>query len=376
MANIFDYLAWRGDLTFEQSPFNPVDNVILSQLSYLPLDGIVPGPDGDAGITVAQTAVLFAEKLAADALAYPVIFKEDPDFIDAIGHSDRFRNCKLCDYVNQVDLVQEKQFSALCIQWGDVTFIAYRGTDVSVVGWKEDFKMNFSDAIPAQIEAVSYLEKIAAKTVGTLLLGGHSKGGNLAIYAASSCTRETQDRITAVYSNDAPGFHSPFFESDGFRKVRQRIFSFVPQTSIIGLLFEHGNDYAVVKSAQKGIFQHDQYTWEITHNDMIRVDGVDQGSRFINKTLREWIKSLDDEHLRVFSDTLFGVLNAAEIKSFTELGADWFNASGRLIQSYGNVDSVTKKNIGKILGALFEAAKNNIGTLFPPPEKKAISQRS
>jgi hypothetical protein len=370
MANIFDYLVWRGDLTFDNSPFNPVDNIILSQLAYLPLDGIVPGPDAGGGISVGQTAALFAEKLDGNSLAYPVIFKEDPAFIEAIGRSDRFRNCKLCDYVNQVDIVQEKQFSALCIHWGDSTFIAYRGTDVSVVGWKEAFKMSFSDAIPAQIEAVSYLEKMAAKTAGSLMLGGHSKGGNLAIYAASSCAKKTQDRIAAVYSNDAPGFHKRFFESGGFRGVRQRIFSFIPQTSIIGLLFEHKNDYAVVKSTQKGIFQHDQYTWEITHNDMVRVDRVDQGSRFINKTLREWIRSLDDEHIRVFSDTLFGVLNDAEIKSFTEFGEDWINAAGRTIQSYGNIDSVTKKNIGKVLSALFKAATNNIGTLLPVPDKK------
>ena len=370
MANIFDYLAWRGDLSFDQSPFNPVDNIILSQLSYLPLDGIVPGPDKNTGLSIGQTAALFARKMADNDLAGPVIFKEDPDFLDTLGRCDRFKNCELCDYVNQVDRVKEKQFSALCIHCGAFTFIAYRGTDVSVVGWKEDFKMNFSEAIPAQIEAVSYLEKIAAKTAGPLLMGGFSKGGNLAIYAASSCVKETRDRIAAVYSNDAPGFHRHFFESDGFRAVRQRIFSFVPQTSIIGLLFEHGNDYAVVKSAQKGIFQHDQYTWEITHNDMVRVDRVDQGSRFINKTLREWIKSLDDEHIRVFSDTLFGVLNDAEIKSFAELGEDWFNATGRMIQSYGNVDSVTKKNIGKVLSALFKAATNNIGTLFPGQKKK------
>jgi hypothetical protein len=365
MANIFDYLSWRGDLTFEQSPFNPVDNIILSQLTYLSWDSIVPGPDEDKGITILKAAEIFAKKMEDDSLHGPVIFKEDPSLINILSKADRFKNCKLYDYVNQVDTVQEKQFSALCINLGTATFIAYRGTDVSVVGWKEDFKMNFSAAIPAQIEAVSYLEKAAAKTKDPLLLGGHSKGGNLAIYAASSCAKEIQDRIIAIYSNDAPGFHGRFFERGGYREVRQRIYSFVPQTSVIGLLFEHGNDYTVIKSTQKGIFQHDQYTWQITHNDMIRVDSVDQGSRFINKTLREWISSLDDEHIRVFSDTLFGVLNDAEIESFTEFGEDWFNAAGRVIQSYGHIDPDIKKNIGKVLAALFKAATNNINTLLP-----------
>jgi hypothetical protein len=365
MANIFDYLSWRGDLTFEHSPFNPVDNIILSQLTYLAWDGIVPGPDDDAGITIAQAAAIFLKKQADNVLSGPVIFKEDPSLIDVLSRANRFKDCILYNYVNQIDIVQEKQFSALCINLGASTFIAYRGTDVSVVGWKEDFKMNFSDAIPAQLEAVSYLEKVAKKTTGPLLLGGHSKGGNLAIYAASLCAKEIQNRITAIYSNDSPGFHSEFFETDGYCDVRQRIYSFVPQTSIIGLLFEHGNEYTVVKSKQKGIFQHDQYTWEITYNDLIRLDRVDQGSRFINKTLREWIRSLDDEHIRVFTDTLFGVINDAEIKSFTEFGEDWLNATGRMIQSYGHIDPDTKRNVGKVLAAFFKAATNNINTLLP-----------
>jgi hypothetical protein len=365
MANIFDYLSWRGDLTFEHSPFNPVDNIILSQLVYLSFDGIVPGPDKDGGITLAQAADIYAKKQAKNNLHGPVIFKEDPLLLDILSKADRYKNCKLYDYVNQIDIVQEKQFAALCIDLGASTFIAYRGTDVSVVGWKEDFKMSISVVIPAQIEAVSYLEKAASKTTNLLMLGGHSKGGNLAIYAASSCAKEIQNRIAAIYSNDSPGFHGKFFESDGYREVCQRIYSFVPQTSVIGLLFEHGNDYAVVKSKQKGILQHDLYTWEVTHNDLIRLDQVDQGSRFINKTLREWINSLDDEHIRVFSDTLFGVINDAEITSFTEFGEDWLNATGRVIQSYGHIDSDTKKNVGKVLSALFKAATNNINTLLP-----------
>jgi hypothetical protein len=238
------------------------------------------------------------------------------------------------------------------------------------VGWKEDFNMSFSTVIPAQREAVSYLERAAKKIGGSLLTGGHSKGGNLAIYAASCCADSIQDRITAVYSNDAPGFHRSFIKSDGFLKMRKRIHSFVPQSSVIGMLFEHGNDYAVVKSTQMGIFQHELYSWNITHNDIVRLDSVDQGSRFIDKTLREWLGNLDSEHLREFSEALYSILNHAEIKSFSELGADWFNPAIRMIQSFGNLDRTTRKNIDKVLGSLFEAARNNINTLLPLPEKK------
>jgi hypothetical protein len=368
MANLFDYLKWRGDLTFKQSPFNPVDNIIFTQLAYLPLDGIVPDPDEDRGITIAQAAVILAEKLANNTLERPLLFKDDPALMQAIGQSERFKNCHLHSYVNHMDIVHEMQFSALCINMKFATFIAYRGTDVSLVGWKEDFNMSFSAVIPAQIEAVSYLQKIAKKINGPLIPGGHSKGGNLAIYAAACCTGRTQRRIACIYSNDAPGFHQSFIESDGFQKIRQRIHSFVPQTSIIGMLFEHGNDSTVIKSSQTGILQHEQYSWEVTHNDMSRLDQVDQGSRYIDKTLRDWLGSLDKEHLRIFSDTLYGILYDAEIRSFAETDIDWLKAAGLMIQSLGNIDPTTRKNIGKILAALFGAATKNIDTLLP--EKK------
>jgi len=234
-----------------------------------------------------------------------------------------------------------------------------------VVGWKEDFNMTFSDVIPAQLEAVSYLEKVSEKVTGPLLPGGHSKGGNLAIYASVSCSEKTQKRITGIYCNDAPGFHRNFIKSGGFLKMRPYINSFVPQSSIVGMLFEHGNDYTVIKSSQTGILQHLLYSWEVKHNGMIQLDRVDHGSRFIDKTLRDWMNSLDNERRRLFSETLFGVLDHARIKSFSENENDWLKASFRVIRSMGKIDRATRKNIFEMLTALFNAAKKNIETLIP-----------
>jgi hypothetical protein len=384
MADIFDYLLWRGDLTFEKSPFNPVDNIILSQLAYLPLDGIVPGPDEKAGITVALAVEVLAERLANNTLQRgtsvlsdrcaglqgSMMFKEDPAFMSALGRANRFKNLLLHSYVNRIDTDREEQFSAVCLNHGAFTFIVYRGTDATVVGWKEDFNMSFCEAVPAQLEAVSYLETAARKTRGALIPCGHSKGGNLAVYAAASCSKKTRKRIARIYSNDAPGFHSRFIESDGFREIRQRIHSFVPQTSIVGMLFEHGNNYTVIKSSQTGILQHDMYSWEVTHNDMVYLDGVDQGSRFADKTLREWLGGLDNDRRRQFAETLFGILNDAEIESFSASGTDWPRAAVSMIKSLGNIDRDTKKNFHKILVSLFTAAKNNIEMLLPESQRE------
>jgi hypothetical protein len=371
MANVFDYLFWRGDLSFAQSPFNPVDNIIFSQLSYFPLDGIVPGPDTDGGITIDLAAKIITERLRHDSfLTQAMMFKEDPAFISALGSSNRFRNCSLRGFINHIDISQEKQFSALSIITGDgSSFIAYRGTDATLVGWKEDFNMSFNASVPAQLEAVSYLERMAKNIRGPLQIGGHSKGGNLAVYAASFCDKKTSRRLTAIYSNDAPGFHQRVIESEGFRRIKDRIQSFVPQSSVIGMLLEHGDDYTVIESSQSGLMQHDLYSWEVTHNDMVRLDRVSTESRFVDKTLREWINGLDYEHREQFIEALYRILSAAQAKSIPELTADWFKSAGLIIQSLKNIDDSTRSLMGKTMAALFQAARNNIDTLLPSTDK-------
>jgi hypothetical protein len=371
MANLFDYVAWRGDLSFEQSPFNLVDNIIFSQLSYLPLDGIVPGPDEDGCTSIGRVARIIKERLPIDsALRQAMMFRDDPDFISALGLADRFSGCELRRFINHIDISQEKQFSALTIIPGDgSSFIAYRGTDATLVGWKEDFNMSFNDAVPAQLEAVSYLENAARQIKGPLRVGGHSKGGNLAVYAAAFCGEETRCRITGIYSNDAPGFHRRVIESEGFRQIQDRIYSFVPQSSVVGMLLEHGEDYTVIKSSQTGLMQHELYSWEVTHNDMVRLDRVSQESRFVDRTLREWINGLDSEHRRQFTDTLYAILSASQAKSFPELTADWFKSAGLMLQSLKDIDDSTRALMGKTLAALVRAARNNIETLLPSAAK-------
>jgi hypothetical protein len=373
MATLFDYLSWRGDLSFTLTPFNPVDNVIFSQLSYLPLDGIVPGPQDNNGISLTHAAGLFNEKMLDKASSFQrsIMFKDDPDFISALGSTERFGNCGLRGYVNHIDTVQEKQFCALCIiPAGEYCFIAYRGTDTNFVGWKEDFNMWFNDAIPAQLEAVRYLEKMAGMVEGPLRLGGHSKGGNLAVYAAAFCNEETRRRITDIYSNDAPGFHKHVIKSRGYKEIADRIRSFIPQSSVIGMLLEHGSDYTVVKSSQTGLLQHELYSWEVTHNDMVRAGKVTQGSRFVNKTLGEWISNLDYDQRQQFTEALFTIIGASQAKSVYELTNDRFKAMGRMIQSLGNIDKPTKTLIRKTITALFRSARNNIDTLLKPELEK------
>jgi hypothetical protein len=370
MANIFDYITWRGDLRFAQSPFNPVDNIIFCQLAYLPLDGIAPGPDENGYITVSRAAEIFDEKLHNGAgIEQAIIFKEDPALLRALGSSRRFGDCRLFGYVNLIDTEREIQFAAVCADTGDHSnFIVYRGTDLTLIGWKEDFNMSFSEVVPAQIEAARYLEKMAKKIKGPLRIGGHSKGGNLAIYAASQCSAKIQRRITDVYSNDSPGFHEKVIASNGFAQIRGRIHSFIPQESVVGLLLEHGNIPRVIKSSQAGLRQHEMHSWEVTHNDMVHVDSVTQSSLFVTKTLREWIGALDIAHREQFFEALYTILSASQAKSLPELGSLWFRNAGLMLKSLSNIDDSTRDLIRKTLSALISTARRNIDTLLKPAE--------
>jgi hypothetical protein len=388
MPNIFDYLTWRGDLSFEQAPFNTVDNLILSQLSYLPFDGIVPPPGGKESISLGEAAerlLPFLEKAGKDPaggdqfpltaqstliaqsrlMAQSPIFKNDPDFLKLLLRAERFRNLRLRGYVNHIDISQEEQFSALTIGCSRrLSYIAYRGTDNTLVGWKEDFNMCFKPAIPAQLEAVSYLEGMARQVRGNVYLGGHSKGGNLAIYAAAFCKEKTQRRIIGIFSNDGPGFHAQVINSGGYRAIRGKINSLVPQSSVIGMLLERGDDYTVVKSVENGLKQHDLYSWEVGCNDVVRLDRLDKQSRFIDQTLKEWIGGLDYLQRERFIEALYEILSSTEARSRRDLGARRLKNMGVMIQSLGNTDPQTKDLIFKTLSALFRAAKNNIKTLL------------
>lgn len=351
-------------MSFRQSPLNTVDVLIFCQLSYLPFDNIVPPPNQNTSVSISDASHIFAVKHKKNALDGYVLFKEDPKFIDCLGQSNRYKDCKLYNYVNHIDEAQEKQFSAICINTETETFIAYRGTDVSFVGWKEDFNMSYTAIVPSQLEAVSYLEDAVKKIKGPLIIGGHSKGGNLAVYAASSCKEKARKRIQSIYALDAPGFHSHLIASDGFREIFDRINLYIPQSSVVGMLFEHGKDSTIIKSAQYGLMQHDLYSWEVTHNDLVKLDYLTQSSRFMDKTLREWIGGMDYKHRREFSEALFEIFNATEAKSLVGLGSDWFKAAGKMIQNLGNIDNSTKKIVRRTINALFKAASHNINTLL------------
>lgn len=243
MPNIFDYMKWR-DIEITKVEFNEIDNLILARLAYLPFDGVIIK---DEEITIKEAY----ERTKTLGTTGRTLQVEDIDLFPTLANSIRFGKLKITEFINKIDTLQEKQFSAITIILPDDTiYVSYRGTDYSIVGWKEDFNMSFKEQVPSQANAVEYLEKIAKKYKCKIRVGGHSKGGNLAVYASAFCKPEIQKRIINVYNNDGPGFSQKIINSEGYKKILKKVHTYIPQTSIIGRLLNHQEKTTILKSTQ------------------------------------------------------------------------------------------------------------------------------
>ncbi len=359
MSNIFDYILWRGDIPFVRDPLNCVDALIFSRLAYLPFDDLWK-PTENAKITLNVAEKRFSNKRKPPEL----LQGEDGALFHASAISNRFKDIPLLDYRNIFDKALEKQFSAITFLPEKQVFIAFRGTDNTLTGWKEDFNMSFSDTVPAQSEAVRYLETIASKTHGPIYLGGHSKGGNLAVYAALNCQPSVRRRISAVYNNDGPGFSSNILQSTVYRQMTARIHTFVPESSIIGMLLEHEEDYVVVRSSVSGIMQHNLYSWEVLGPDFIRLNNTTESSKLLNTTLKEWIKGLDKTERAEIVDTVFSVLNKTEAKTVKELREQWPKNAEIIRRALEELETNDKTNLIMGAGKLLRAAVKNLSLIF------------
>lgn len=355
MANLFDYLAWRGDLTLSAAPLNAVDGLILSRLSYLPFETALPKP-GEGLVSIADAAARLAKD---DTVVY--LLKDDARLLAALADCARFQEMQLSHYVNQVDLEDEKQFSAIVITLGDgAIFVSYRGTDYSLVGWKEDFNLSFMETVPSQEAARIYLNEIAAALEGPIYVGGHSKGGNLAVYAAAFCEDAVRERLVTIYSNDAPGFHDSLLDSAGYRALHDRIVNLVPQSSIVGMLMGHAGDYTVVQSKQVGILQHDLFSWQVMRDDVVRLNTVDRSSQIVNRAVSEWLDAMSMEQREKLSDAMYEILCATGAETMTQIPAAWLKNAHAVSQTMKTIDEPTRKLLPELFRLLAQAAGDAI----------------
>ena len=311
MANILDYLDWRGDLTLAERGFNEVDNLLMAELCFLDFSGIVPA-DFSAPVFLPDAMRQYDAARPQETMGVLV-----PEQIPELGHkmaaSRRFSDLTLCAYVSRTDEETQTQFSALTILLPDKTaYIAFRGTDDTIVGWKEDFNLAFLPVVPAQKMAAEYLSAAAAALPShPLRVGGHSKGGNLAVYSAVFCGEAVQNQLMRVYNNDGPGFRTSLLGLPEHKRVADRITTILPESSVVGMLLEHEEPYTII--------------------------------------------SLSPEQRVAFTDALFDILTCTDAGTLTDLKEGGLKTAAAMLKKYRTLDKPTRHALGSTL-RLFMAA--------------------
>ena len=257
--------------------------------------------------------------------------------------------------MNQIELDKQKQFSALVISIHDrLHCVSFRGTDSTIVGWKEDFNMTFMTPVPSQVSAKIYLKEVMKSLKGKFILTGHSKGGNLAIYAGVENSKIIQKRILNIYNFDGPGFESDFFKKPSYLNIESIICTYIPQSSIVGMLLEHEENHQIVKSTNNGILQHDLYSWQVIQNTLIQSESLTKDSVLIDETVKEWVASLDVMQRQQFIDSIYKLFESSQ--TLDEL----YKNTGKIISSIKNLSEEEKKNIGDILKLLLKSFIKNV----------------
>ena len=316
MANVFDYLQWRGDLNFAQDPPNAVDALIFSGLAYVSHGGSVE-EQPHIPVTLQDASEWF---LSREDCEDRVRVKNDLELLRAAAATVRFGNSKLCMYRNLFIPEQETQFAAMTFQLDDGSmFLAFRGTDQSLVGWKEDFNMTFQQTIPAQRLAVQYVRDVAQEYSRPIRMGGHSKGGNLAVFAAARSSPMIQERILEVFNNDGPGFTKYLMGDPGYLAMVPRIRTYIPQSSVIGMLLEHEEPYTVIRSKTVGLLQHDLYSWEVLGKHFIPMQEITDSSQFVDATIKTWFADMTNQERNQLVDVMFTLLGTGGVDNAIEI---------------------------------------------------------
>lgn len=358
-GTILEYLEEYGDVSLREAPMNDVDSLALCQFSYLKFDGMVPGVRENApSVTLRQLAEhADYEKLFADE-RYEKVNKA---LFERMRKGKRFQNMRLNCYINIVEKEWETQFSAITMLLEDGTmYIAFRGTDETIVGWKEDFNMAFLSPVPGQAYSVKYLNMVTGKLHNPFYVGGHSKGGNLAIYSAMNCAPRVQERICKIYSMDGPGFRPEVLEDCGYRNIADKVVKIVPASSLVGMIFEWDCGYRVVESKAIGLVQHDPYTWRVKDGKFVEAEELDSGRMLRDSVLNEWLLSLDEKQIQTFVEALFQVIDASQAEDLISFAADWKKSLNGMISALKEVDEETKDMVRTIMKSLMVAYRKRV----------------
>ena len=320
MGNLITYVQQYEAQTFKDKSLTDIDILVLTEIAYLPFDEIVSSSfEEKAAISLNQLGKEFEIIKEKEHENNPfMITKERIQLLDVVSKSQRYKDIKVFGFMNDIDDELTKQFAAVCYQWEEESrWIIFRGTDESLTGWKEDFMMTYSDLIPAQTDAIEYLRKQAELFSGSLNISGHSKGGNLSLYASAMQEEDIQHRIKQIYCWDALGVHRSILGTEGYQRVVSKAKRYIPQDSIVGLMLESQVPYHIIESQGSGISQHSALMWNIEDDHFVELTELTKNSQLTDQTFKQWTEVVSDEDLKLFFDTFFEL--------FFEMGVETVN---------------------------------------------------
>lgn len=353
---LLTYLKWRGDLLVKDVPFNEVDALILCELVYIELDGVLPMLENERNKTIKEAFRQYKRKPYKTTLYY----RDKEDLFEILAHTPRYENMVLSNYVNKVDTIGQEQFAAMHISVSpNLTVIAFRGTDNTIVGWKEDFNMSYMMPVPSQQSAVEYVNSTAKGLLKKYWLAGHSKGGNLALYSGVYCDKRVQKKIVKINSFDGPGFSRRVVNEPEYIAVKDRISAYVPESSIVGMLLEHEESYKVVDSSEYSIMQHEGLSWQVYRDRFVLKDKVDEFSSNLAQVLKAWLNKLNNEEKKTFIDAFFGIFERAGIYELEELSKLDIRTVGSLLKNLVSLPPEIREVITKLIKMLVEEGQNN-----------------
>ena len=352
MANFIDYLK-EYNYSFEESPLNEVDSLILSYLSYLHFTHLVK-----------RTKIKELD-LTSNLSFIVKDSKKNIPFIKGVSKSKRYQDVIITFQVEDTNIEKEKQFSAVTFLLpNNEMYIAFRGTDSTLIGWEEDFNMAFMLPVPSQTEALNYTKQVTSLIPRKFYLGGHSKGGNRAVYAASNIDSNLNKRLIKAYSHDGPGFLKEFLTTTNYQNIKQKIEKTVPSSSIIGMLLFTNEHYKIIKSSEKGILDHDPFSWIVEDNHFIALKKLSDGTSYTNIVINDFISSLTKKEREMFINSLFTVLKSTNLTTLDELSKNFIYKLPSILTAIYNLDNVNKKYLLKTIKALVFSILKNLNHLL------------
>lgn len=340
MANLFDYIKEYGTKTFDEVPFNEVDNLILCSLSYVDIKKYMP-KKRFSEITLKEVGNLYFNKFKKRRYKNDIIaLDKGIKTFRSIRNTKRFRNIKLYNYVYKAN--KNKQFCAMTIKLkDDLTYVLYEGTDHLISGWEEDFKMSYMFPVPAQKDAIRYLNRTIRKSDYNIIVGGHSKGGNLALVASMYTHNYIRKRIRKIYNNDGPGLRDKQFLSERYKNISYKLINIIPNYSIVGLLLRH-DDFKIVKSPRITILSHDLTTWEVKDTNLLETK-LSAFSQKFDLYMKEFLEKHSDYELKKYVKALFDILRKLNIDNLEDIKAYKLKNMKKIVKEAQNLDSDTKE---------------------------------